>query len=112
MTLDHLSITGGAWGVVALSGADSDRITIRECEIFGNGTGGIFTDAGNDAPFISDNRIHDDGGAGVVIWSASGAVVSDNAVYNMTFGTGIEGAVDRYVAMTRATQRLVVLTSP
>jgi superfamily I DNA/RNA helicase len=28
-----------------------------------------------------------------------------------TFGGGIEGAVDRYVAMTRATQRLVVLTS-
>jgi DNA helicase IV len=28
-----------------------------------------------------------------------------------TFGTGIEGAVDRYVAMTRATQRLVILTS-
>lgn len=27
------------------------------------------------------------------------------------FGTGVEGAVDRYVAMTRATQRLVVLTS-
>ncbi|GGL47103.1 RNA polymerase recycling motor ATPase HelR [Planomonospora parontospora] len=28
------------------------------------------------------------------------------------FGEGVEGAVDRYVAMTRATQRLVVLTSP
>jgi DNA helicase IV len=28
------------------------------------------------------------------------------------FGTGIEGAVDRYVAMTRATQQLVVLTTP
>jgi DNA helicase IV len=28
-----------------------------------------------------------------------------------TFGAGIEGAVDLYVAMTRATQRLVVLTS-
>jgi DNA helicase IV len=28
-----------------------------------------------------------------------------------TFGDGIEGAVDRYVAMTRATQRLVVLAS-
>jgi DNA helicase IV len=27
-----------------------------------------------------------------------------------TFGTGIEGAVDRYVAMTRATQRLAILT--
>jgi hypothetical protein len=28
-----------------------------------------------------------------------------------SFGTGIEGVVDRYVAMTRATQQLVVLTS-
>jgi superfamily I DNA/RNA helicase len=27
-----------------------------------------------------------------------------------TFGTGVEGAVDRYVAMTRATQQLVILT--
>jgi DNA helicase IV len=29
-----------------------------------------------------------------------------------TFGEGIEGVVDRYVAMTRATQQLVILTSP
>jgi hypothetical protein len=28
------------------------------------------------------------------------------------FGQGIEGAVDRYVAMTRATEQLVILTSP
>ncbi len=28
------------------------------------------------------------------------------------FGQGIEGAVDRYVAMTRATEKLVILTSP
>jgi hypothetical protein len=29
-----------------------------------------------------------------------------------TFGDGIAGAVDRYVAMTRATRRLVILTDP
>jgi DNA helicase IV len=29
-----------------------------------------------------------------------------------TFGNDIEGTVDRYVAMTRATQQLVILTSP
>ncbi|MFF2361448.1 RNA polymerase recycling motor ATPase HelR [Streptomyces sp. NPDC058122] len=29
-----------------------------------------------------------------------------------TFGEGVEGTVDRYVAMTRATQQLVILTSP
>jgi hypothetical protein len=27
------------------------------------------------------------------------------------FGKGIEGAVDRYVSMTRATQRLAILAS-
>ena len=27
-----------------------------------------------------------------------------------SFGPGVTGAVDRYVAMTRATQRLVILT--
>lgn len=27
------------------------------------------------------------------------------------FGSGAEGAVDRYVAMTRSTQRLVILTT-
>uniref|UniRef100_UPI000A93E131 ATP-binding domain-containing protein n=1 Tax=Streptomyces sp. NRRL B-24085 TaxID=1709476 RepID=UPI000A93E131 len=27
------------------------------------------------------------------------------------FGEGVQGAVDRYVAMTRATQRLLILTS-
>ncbi len=27
------------------------------------------------------------------------------------YGSGIEGAVDRYVAMTRATQQLVILTT-
>ena len=29
-----------------------------------------------------------------------------------SFGTGVQGAVDRYVAMTRATRQLVVLTTP
>jgi len=29
-----------------------------------------------------------------------------------SFGDGVEGAVDRYVAMTRATQQLVVLGGP
>jgi len=32
-------------------------------------------------------------------------------IHPETFGDGIEGAVDRYVAMTRATQRLVILTN-
>ena len=38
-------------------------------------------------------------------------LVNPEAFGKGTVGTGIEGTVDRYVAMTRATQQLVILTS-
>ena len=38
-------------------------------------------------------------------------LIDPHAFGNGTGGTGIEGTVDRYVAMTRATQQLVILTS-
>ena len=38
-------------------------------------------------------------------------VGADDLIDPDTFGDGIEGAVDRYVAMTRPTQRLVILTT-
>ncbi len=72
---------------------------------------------------------HDDGTACVI--SAEGADPGRSRVRALTpelakglefdlvvlvdpasFGAGVEGTVDRYVAMTRATQRLVVLTNP
>jgi superfamily I DNA/RNA helicase len=38
-------------------------------------------------------------------------LIDPDAFGQGTVGTGIEGTVDRYVAMTRATQQLVILTS-
>jgi DNA helicase IV len=38
-------------------------------------------------------------------------LINPEAFGKATVGTGIEGSVDRYVAMTRATQQLVILTS-
>ena len=38
-------------------------------------------------------------------------LIDPDAFGKGTIGTGIEGTVDRYVAMTRATQQLVILTS-
>ena len=38
-------------------------------------------------------------------------LINPDAFGKGTVGTGIEGTVDRYVAMTRATQQLVILTS-
>jgi superfamily I DNA/RNA helicase len=38
-------------------------------------------------------------------------LIEPDAFGKGTLGTGIEGTIDRYVAMTRATQQLVILTS-
>ena len=73
--------------------------------------------------------VHAEGIACVIIPSQAGGVRATSRVRSLTpelskglefdlvvlvdpeaFGTGIEGAVDRYVAMTRATQQLVILT--
>ena len=43
-------------------------------------------------------------------WRRASSSTSSSSSTPGTFGAGIEGAVDRYVAMTRATQRLVVLS--
>ena len=45
-------------------------------------------------------------------WGNSAKAESNTeAAVPAAFGEGIEGAVDRYVAMTRATQQLIILTS-
>ena len=49
---------------------------------------------------------------GRTMWDFPGGRTGGNRYLVLGFGTGIEGAVDRYVAMTRATQQLVILTSP
>jgi len=45
----------------------------------------------------------------LIDWAASGAETSGAEIFG---ASAIEAAVDRYVVMTRATQRLVLLTSP
>src|SRR5262249_2137781 len=36
ITLDHLTMTGGVVGVYGADGANSDRLTVSNCDIFGN----------------------------------------------------------------------------
>ena len=76
-----------------LTGVDSDRITVESCEIYDNFRGGIYTDASNEHQRITGNRMFggvDGNGTGIRLLSTSGAVVSNNSVFNIFFGTGIE----------------------
>ncbi|HEY6563658.1 MAG TPA: right-handed parallel beta-helix repeat-containing protein, partial [Pirellulaceae bacterium] len=90
VTLTNLFVTGGEYGIVALNTADSDRLTIRDSEVFGNSQGAIYIDATNDAAQILGNQVYNQPSAGIQVLSTSGAIVRENVVYDMTFGIGIE----------------------
>lgn len=93
VTISYLGMTGAEYAMVAGSTADSDRITISSNEIYSNLRGGISISGSNDQPVVSGNRIFDsiDGSTtGIAIANANGAVVDNNSVFNMFFGTGID----------------------
>ena len=87
VTLDHLSLTGGQYGVVLADGVDSDRVNITNCEIFANGNYGISIGQKNEQATIVGNRIHDNVG-GIFIQYSGGATISDNVVYGNNYGGG------------------------
>ncbi|MRR37846.1 hypothetical protein EG829_25000, partial [bacterium] len=94
ITVDHLTLTGGYYGVYAAAAANSDRYTISNSEITGNSNGGININSGTDDGIITSNEIHDNGGTfGVYLYSVLRGQVTGNHVYNSSgygnTGTGI-----------------------
>jgi parallel beta-helix repeat protein len=91
VTLDHLALTGGAdVGIFAGGGADSNHVTVSNCDIYGFGVYGLQAMQGNDAWTLTGNRIHDNVGVfaatGATIEGANGSAtnvtVTGNAFYN------------------------------
>jgi parallel beta-helix repeat protein len=91
VTLSHLVVTGGAVGVYAGAGSDSDRLTVQSSHLFGNRPAGPFDgvgvqiSAGNDFARISNNVIQDNGYQGIVL-EAADSVAQDNRVFGHSIG--------------------------
>lgn len=79
--LNHLGMTGASIGVVALNGADSDRIVVRMSEFRNMATGGVLIEASNDGPQIVGNRISEFQQYGVRMTATNAATVRDNVVF-------------------------------
>lgn len=97
------------------SGADLDGVLDGWLAEHAEGTACVIGDAGSVAASTESisARLGEDGAARVRVLTPETAkgLEFDLVVLvdPQAFGDGVEGAVDRYVAMTRATQRLVVL---
>ncbi|MDP6634998.1 MAG: right-handed parallel beta-helix repeat-containing protein [Phycisphaerae bacterium] len=85
VTIEYLHITGGQYGVYAGSGSDSDDLTIRNCEVYGNSYSGVYLYTTNDTLVLNDNilRNNDDGARAY----GANSILTDNQVYdNSTYG--------------------------
>jgi Ca2+-binding RTX toxin-like protein len=95
ITISHVGITGGQIGIFADSGSDSDNITVRDNDVFGNYDAGIHLgfDTGaanlNDAARILNNRVHDNNAATYangIVARGPRTIVSGNTVYGEQVG--------------------------
>ena len=104
VTLDHLHITGGQYGVFADSGSDSDGLVVSNSTVFGNDRGGIEVRTGNDVALITGNSVFgiqggvgtDDQDSGIKVQGTDAQVI-DNVVFDSrTTGinvTGVRGVI-------------------
>src|SRR5439155_15991042 len=91
VTLDHLSLTGGQYGVFAPDNAHSTGLVVSNSDLYGNFIAGISLGTTNDDARSLNNRMHDQVifyGLGVYS-RADRTEVSGNLVYNNP-GSGIE----------------------
>jgi hypothetical protein len=91
VTLDRLTMIGGYITVRLYYGADSDRVTNSNSEIYNSGYRGVFVGPSNDDPVIAGNTVHDISifaPGGIEIAGDPRATITGNTVYNIP-GNGI-----------------------
>ncbi|HEX2974201.1 MAG TPA: right-handed parallel beta-helix repeat-containing protein, partial [Tepidisphaeraceae bacterium] len=95
ITLDHLSLTGGQYGLYASDQSDSDRLTVSNCTIFGNDDAAIWLGSASDYATLSANTLfglpndlaYDDQACGISI-AGSYATLTGNTLHDNAL-TGI-----------------------
>ena len=102
ITLDHVAITGGSYGVsVDFNSPVSDRITLSNLDVYGNSAYGIYNyNFGATGWVVTNNTVHDNY-QGIEFNYGANLLVSGNRVYNNTgrsitigtFGGTISGNV-------------------
>ena len=99
LTLESLTMTGGAIGIDALDNSGSSNLTIRNCTVYGNNSTGIYVGDGDNNAVIANNTVYglphdssssDDQPTGIELGysGVNDALISGNVVHD-SYGTGI-----------------------
>jgi hypothetical protein len=93
VTLEQLSVTGGVNGIFASTTSDSDHVTLRRIAAFGNASGGVRLDYGNDHATVQGSTFHSQPHYGLYV-DGDDALITGNTAFDngntiFTQGTGI-----------------------
>ncbi|MCP4595484.1 LamG-like jellyroll fold domain-containing protein, partial [Neptuniibacter sp.] len=80
ITLDHLYITGGYYGIYSNSTSDSDNVTISNSRVYDNNYG-IWLDTGNDSALITGNEVFGQVSSHGIYVRGNNCQVLNNTVY-------------------------------
>jgi len=106
VTIDHLNLTGGTYGIFVNDYSYSERLRISNNAVYGYADGGIYLGLWNDNCDISDNQIYNYGpgndggeggggevfGVGIEIYEGYGSLVRGNEVYSNKVGIQVADA--------------------
>ena len=64
---------------------DADRLTVTDCDIYGNPGGGVYVGINSDQALLRDNLLHGNG-FGAYVFFTLGSTVADNTFYQNATG--------------------------
>ncbi|MBW8891722.1 MAG: tandem-95 repeat protein, partial [Burkholderiales bacterium] len=86
VTIDHLNVTGGAYGIVLDGNADSDNNTLRANDVNSNTNDGIFIGSTDDNNLVADSVLRNNASRGLYMESNTGNRAENNDIRNNANG--------------------------
>ncbi|HEV8292420.1 MAG TPA: right-handed parallel beta-helix repeat-containing protein, partial [Tepidisphaeraceae bacterium] len=95
VTIDHMQITGGAYGIGSTLTSDSDRLSVTNSIIFSNSSAGIAMLASNDGLIVSGSTFFSVSGAvqptGLIIDGTGASITNNDIRDHSNFGISVTG---------------------
>ncbi|HSB91145.1 MAG TPA: Ig-like domain-containing protein [Anaerolineales bacterium] len=101
VTMDHLTLTGGSYGVYGGNGANSDRFTLAFSEIRNNTQDGVYLRLTNDEARLRGNVVRNNTRTGINLDQSYNSLVDGNDVYANMYGTAANYATGSIFAGNR-----------
>ncbi|MBK7765952.1 MAG: right-handed parallel beta-helix repeat-containing protein [Sulfuritalea sp.] len=94
VTLQHLVLTGGSYGLFVTDNGGGHRFVLEDSEVTGNTSYGIYVGNNVDDGRISGSVVHDNGNTGIYGYAPTRLQITGNHIYEQSIGIYLYSAGD------------------